>query len=102
MRFTNGRCNRQSVKLLGRGFLRPDQHRHAGRDHRQGQPLAHADRVAETEDAGVRLAEEFGDEAHRAVADEEDRRHRSFNMTGADIPGTFLPLFRQETNNIAN
>ena len=96
MHITDRRSDRQSVELLGLSFLRPDQHHHAGCDHRQGEPLAHADRVAEAEDAGVRLAEEFGDEAHRAVADEEQRQHRSFDMTGAGIPGAFRLLFRQE------
>jgi hypothetical protein len=89
------------VKLHGRSLLRPDQHRHAGGDHRQAQPLPHADREAEAEDAGVRLAEKFCDEARRAVADEDQGRHHCFNMTGAGIPDMFRLRFRQENNTIA-
>ena len=47
------------------------QHRDPDQDHRQRQPLAHADHIGLSEDAVVWFAEELGDEAETAVTDQE-------------------------------
>ena len=54
-----------------------ENHCNAGQYHRQRKPLPHADDFRDTKDAGVRLAEVFGDEAETAVADEEYAGNRS-------------------------
>ena len=60
-----------------------DDHGDADQDHRQRQPLPHADRVGLPENAVIRLAEKFGDEAECAVADQE---YAGYRCPWSDLP----------------
>ena len=63
----NGLGGRPSLSFA----RRPDEQRDADHDHRQRQPLPHADHFREAEDAVVGRAEILGDKAQTAVADQK-------------------------------
>src|SRR2546426_5250963 len=53
----------------------PKPERNAAGDHRQAQPLAHRQAEREITEKRVGLARKLGDEAQRAIADQEKRGH---------------------------
>ena len=73
---------------LAGAAVRPDHHHDARGDHRQRQPLAHRETEREEAEEAVGLAREFGDEAARSVADEEQPRRGAQSAAGAACRAT--------------